>query len=334
MIRQKNHADMSNDADSQTTKLFISHASEDKIDFVDPLKAKLQEAGFDTWYDKDQLTIGDSLLQKIGEGLNECDFGVVVFSKHFFAKKWPQAELDGLFALETTERKVILPIWRDVSEEDVKAFSPILAGRLGGSTSHGMDVVVESISQAVDAAKRTESFSSLENAMTEFAAIDKEVGGTRDAHELEQSTEGIQLALGAAQDLIGVIRTQVEQMAESSANLEIKIREDRPNELVFAASFGLNIIAQFCQGVINSMNGSFLGFRAYQDKRRLDFEKQSIRLRDVKFEPAIHHSGKLIWRSKKQSGEFTSEQLSAHILEEIVAVFREVHEAEKKRMSR
>src|SRR2546426_3995304 len=49
-----------------------------------------------------------------------CDFGVVVLSPAFFSKKWPQAELDGLFALETVTRKIILPVWKDISENEVK----------------------------------------------------------------------------------------------------------------------------------------------------------------------------------------------------------------------
>ena len=47
-----------------STKLFISHASEDKADFVEPLVEALQAAGFEVWYDKYELTLGDSLLQK------------------------------------------------------------------------------------------------------------------------------------------------------------------------------------------------------------------------------------------------------------------------------
>ncbi len=114
----------------EAAKLFISHASEDKEDFVEPLAHALCDAGFEVWYDKFVLTMGDSLLRKISEGLNQADFGIVVLSKHFFTKKWPQAELDGLFSLETVERKVVLPIWKDVTEADVKAFSPILASKL------------------------------------------------------------------------------------------------------------------------------------------------------------------------------------------------------------
>ena len=67
-------------------RLFICHVSEDKADFVEPLAFALREF-FEVWYDKFQLTLGDNLLQKITEGLLTSDFGVVVLSKAFFAKK-------------------------------------------------------------------------------------------------------------------------------------------------------------------------------------------------------------------------------------------------------
>ena len=68
-------------------RLFICYVWEDKDDFVEPLAHALQNAGFEVWYDKFQLTLGDSLFQKIGEGLNSADFGVVVLSNPFFGKK-------------------------------------------------------------------------------------------------------------------------------------------------------------------------------------------------------------------------------------------------------
>ena len=108
-------------------RLFICHVSEDKSDFVEPLAFALREF-FEVWYDKFQLTLGDNLLQKITEGLLTSDFGVVVLSKAFFAKKkWAENELGGLFALETATRKIILPVWKDVTAADVRAYSPILA---------------------------------------------------------------------------------------------------------------------------------------------------------------------------------------------------------------
>jgi hypothetical protein len=86
--------------------LFICHVSEDKPDFVEPLAVALRK-DFEVWYDKFQLTLGDSLLQKITEGLSKCDFGVVVLSKAFFKKKkWAESELAG--GLQRTKTDVFL----------------------------------------------------------------------------------------------------------------------------------------------------------------------------------------------------------------------------------
>ena len=54
-------------------RLFICHVWEDKEDLVEPLANALRNEAFDVWYDKFQLTLGDSLLQKITEGLNSTE---------------------------------------------------------------------------------------------------------------------------------------------------------------------------------------------------------------------------------------------------------------------
>lgn len=109
-------------------RVFLSHASEDKDDFVRPL-AEALSIEFDLWYDEDSLLVGPSLLNQISRGLRRCQYGLVVLSKHFFEKKWPRAELDGLFDLEPADQSLILPIWHDVTHEEVSQFSPILASR-------------------------------------------------------------------------------------------------------------------------------------------------------------------------------------------------------------
>jgi len=129
--------------------VFISHASEDKDEFVRPLAAALTSLGLKVWYDEWTLTLGDSLRQKIDEGLIASDYGVVVLSRNFFAKKWPQAELDGLFAREMAGRKVILPVWHNVTREDVLQYSPMLAGKLAAPTDEGVEVVARKIFAAV-----------------------------------------------------------------------------------------------------------------------------------------------------------------------------------------
>src|SRR5215510_14021870 len=106
--------------------VFISHASEDKSAVVLPLATVLQDRGVRVWYDQWVLTIGDSLLEKIDEGLRKSSFGIVLLSRSFFVKRWPRAELDGLMQREVGGRKVILPVWHQLTAEDVRGYSLIL----------------------------------------------------------------------------------------------------------------------------------------------------------------------------------------------------------------
>ena len=113
---------------------FISHASEDKEKFVKPLANALTRMNYRVWYDEFELRVGDSLRQSIDKGLINSRFGIVVLSPAFFAKNWPQYELNGLTAREMDGHKVILPIWHLVNREDVLAYSPALADKVALST--------------------------------------------------------------------------------------------------------------------------------------------------------------------------------------------------------
>ncbi len=115
--------------------LFISHASNDKKDLVEPLVEALQALGVKVWYDKQALRVGDSLRKKIDHGLSNSRFGTVVLSSAFFAKQWPQYELDGMTALEMNGRKMILPIWHKTSKSEVIKFSPTLADKVALNSS-------------------------------------------------------------------------------------------------------------------------------------------------------------------------------------------------------
>lgn len=112
--------------------VFISHASEDKEDFVRPLALALAQLGVKVWYDDFTLEVGDSLSTSIDKGLANSRFGLVVLSESFISKQWPARELRGLTAREVEEgRTVILPIWLGLSRKQVMDFSPTLADTVG-----------------------------------------------------------------------------------------------------------------------------------------------------------------------------------------------------------
>jgi TIR domain len=129
--------------------VFISHASEDKKAVVIPLVDALKKAGIKAWLDQQELRIGDSLREKIDEGLVKSRFGVVIISPNFLAKSWPRKELNGLMAIEEDGQKVILPVWHNVTKSEVAQYSPILADRLAANTAQGIKSVAEEISQVV-----------------------------------------------------------------------------------------------------------------------------------------------------------------------------------------
>jgi hypothetical protein len=115
--------------------VFISHASEDKDDFVRPLAQALAQLGVKIWYDEFTLEVGDSLSRSIDNGLAESRYGVVVISPSFIQKKWPERELRGLVAREVEEeQKVILPIWFGVTKQEVLNFSPPLGDTVAVTT--------------------------------------------------------------------------------------------------------------------------------------------------------------------------------------------------------
>lgn len=129
----------------QLWDLFISHASEDKNEIARPPAEKLRDAGLRVWYDEFSLKLGDSFRRSIEKGISESKYGVVILSPNFFAKEWPQRELDSLTAREIDSGKIILPIWHNVTRKDVVRFSPNLADKLAVSTEKGLNTVVQQI---------------------------------------------------------------------------------------------------------------------------------------------------------------------------------------------
>jgi len=128
---------------------FVAHASEDKDSFVRPLAERLVSRGLRVWFDESTLRVGDSLRRSIDLGLSRSRFGIVVVSPSFFAKEWPQRELDGLTSREGLGNKVILPVWHEIGFEEVRRFSPTLADKLAVKSSEGLGRVVEELLNAI-----------------------------------------------------------------------------------------------------------------------------------------------------------------------------------------
>ncbi len=124
--------------------VFLSHASEDKQTVAWPLTEALRRLGVRVWLDKFQIDIGDSLRRKIDQGLANSRFGVVILSELFLTKHWTGSELDALWELDA-----VLPVWHGIDKKTLMKYSPLLAGKVGISTSEGIDVVARTVAARV-----------------------------------------------------------------------------------------------------------------------------------------------------------------------------------------
>ena len=135
--------------------VFISHASEDKESVARPLANALVKLGISVWYDEFELKIGDSLRRKIDNGLAHSNFGIVVISKNFINKGWTNYELDGLITRSLTGEQQLLPIWHEITKQEVIDYSPSLADKVARNTAtNTIEEIAEEIAELITARKK------------------------------------------------------------------------------------------------------------------------------------------------------------------------------------
>jgi hypothetical protein len=70
----------------------------------------------------------------------------VVMSRSFFAKGWPQYELDGIVSRAVSGQQQMLPIWHEITKDEVMAQAPSLVDKVARSTSqYTIDEIAQEI---------------------------------------------------------------------------------------------------------------------------------------------------------------------------------------------
>jgi len=85
----------SNRSDIKMPRVFLSHSSKDEK-YINIVFNELQKSEIDVWYDKYQIEPGDSITDKINEGLDACDIGIICLSNNFLnaSSGWTKTELN------------------------------------------------------------------------------------------------------------------------------------------------------------------------------------------------------------------------------------------------
>lgn len=89
-----------------SSKVFISHSSKDK-EFVVKLSHDLLKKDIPVWLDSYELSIGDSLYDKIFSSLDESNLMIVVVSENYNKSLWTSKEFKAILSKEDRDRKKI-----------------------------------------------------------------------------------------------------------------------------------------------------------------------------------------------------------------------------------
>ena len=89
------------------SSIFLSHTHFDKP-FARKLAKHLRHHGHIVWIDEAEIKIGDSLIEKIRDGIEKVDYVAAVLSKKSIESEWVKRELDIASNKEIEARKVVV----------------------------------------------------------------------------------------------------------------------------------------------------------------------------------------------------------------------------------
>lgn len=113
-------------ADLVSPAVFLSYTHEDR-DLAEKIATQLTTVGIDTWWDEWEIRAGDSIVQKIDEGLGDCTHFIVLLTPRSIDKPWVKAEMDAAFVRKLTDSVKFIPLRCDLSAEQLP---PLLRGLL------------------------------------------------------------------------------------------------------------------------------------------------------------------------------------------------------------
>ncbi|AOH87155.1 molecular chaperone Tir (plasmid) [Sphingomonas panacis] len=102
-------------------KVYLAHASEDKAR-VRPVAEYLMANGIEVWFDEWEIEPGDSLRQKMEEGLGAMTHFVVVLTETSIAKPWVAKEIDVGMVQQVGGKSRFVPLVVDLDPAKLSPF--------------------------------------------------------------------------------------------------------------------------------------------------------------------------------------------------------------------
>lgn len=126
---------------------FICHDSRDKESIATKIASGLRRLLCPVWYDEYSLQVGQRLRESAEKGLMECKKCILVLTPRFLSNDgWTKAEFNSVFTRELVEKvNIILPVWSEVSKDEVYRYCPSLADRVAVLWEEGEENVLRKL---------------------------------------------------------------------------------------------------------------------------------------------------------------------------------------------
>lgn len=115
-VSEHKHPPKENEGLKGRPSAFISYSSRDK-QFAEKLAVDLRNRNLGVWFADWEIKVGDSLMKKIGGGIRENDFLIVILSPESVRSEWVAKELAEAMQKEIKEKRVVvLPALKEVCD--------------------------------------------------------------------------------------------------------------------------------------------------------------------------------------------------------------------------
>jgi TIR domain len=236
--------------------VFISHSSHDKV-FVRKLASGLLAEGFPVWLDSWELDLGDSLLDKIYDGIDTSSVVLLVISRTALESGWVNRELNAAITKEQQiGRKFLIPIKIDDCEPPLKVADRLYAD-FSLSFSASLSKLIETLTKlgcrnlATSPDRELISLSFTRVADLELASFERTIAHIRKRHGavIPAATQIVVNNDREYEELLHRLHHRIDNVASDpfySAGLEYSLRGTldlvRRNELYLSQGVGLMIV--------------------------------------------------------------------------------------------
>lgn len=140
-------------------KIFISHATNDKVTIALPLYTQLQIHNLNPWIDKKDIKYSSSLFHSINRGLAESLYAVVIISPSFIASDWTNKELEAIHNRHV-EKKIshLFLVYHQIERDSVVDIYPLLCDNFAFDSMDGVEYIAQKIQSSIKTKQEIRDF--------------------------------------------------------------------------------------------------------------------------------------------------------------------------------